>query len=84
MEPIVTEALELALTLALPALGACLLIALLTTLLQGALQAGDAALGFVPKLLVVLGVLWLSRGFLSEHLLSFTSHVIAVMGRVGR
>ena len=80
---LLTEALQLALTLVLPVLGACLAVALVTTLLQGALQAGDAAVSFVPKLIAVLGVLWLSRGFVSQRLLQFTSHVLAVMSHTG-
>ena len=80
---LLTEALQLALTLALPVLGACLAVALLTTLLQGALQASDPGVSFVPKLIAVLGVLWLSRGLVSERLVQFTSHVLSAMRSTG-
>ena len=59
-------------------------VALLSAFLQGALQAGDPSLSFVPKLLAVLAALWLSRGLVSERLLHFTSHVIAAIGQLGR
>jgi flagellar biosynthesis protein FliQ len=81
---LLTEALQLALTLLMPVLGACLVVALLSAFLQGALQAGDSSLSFVPKLLAVLAVLWLSRGLVSERLLQFTTHVIAAIGQLGR
>lgn len=80
---LLTEALQLALALGLPLLGACLFIALITTFLQGALQASDPSLSFVPKLLAVLAALWLGRDLISERLLHFTTHVLATMGRLG-
>ena len=76
---LITEALQLALSLSLPLLGACLAVPLVSMLLQGALQAGDPSVSFVPKLLTVLGVLWLSRDFIGSRLLSFTSHVLDAM-----
>jgi len=79
---LLTEALQLALALAVPVLGACLAVALLTSLLQGALQAGDPSVGFVPKLLTVLGVLWLARDFVATRLVHFTSHVLTSMGQL--
>ena len=81
---LLTEALQLALTLSLPVLGACLFMGLVTSFLQGAMQAGDPSLSFVPKLLVVLAAVWLSRDLVSDRLLQFTSHVLAAMAQLGR
>jgi flagellar biosynthetic protein FliQ len=81
---IVADALRLSLWLAAPALGACLLAALLTSLLQAATQASDPALGFVPRWLAVLLALFLSRAFLSQELLGFSTRIMGEMARLGR
>jgi flagellar biosynthetic protein FliQ len=79
---LVVEALQLALWLATPALAACLCVALITSVMQGALQASDPSIGFVPKLFAVLGALWLSYGFLAEHMTTFSGKVFALMAQL--
>lgn len=77
------DALQLVLWLAAPALGACLLVSLLTSALSAATQANDPSLGFVPKLFAVLLALFLSRDFLAQQLVGFSSRVLQDMARLG-
>jgi flagellar biosynthesis protein FliQ len=76
------EALQLSLWLAFPALLACLCVAAVTSFLQGALQANDPSIGFVPKLFAVLGALWLSHSFLAERMSAFTHEVLRAMSQL--
>jgi flagellar biosynthesis protein FliQ len=76
------EALQLALWLATPALLACLCVAAITSVLQGKLQAGDPSIGFVPKVFVVLGTLWVSHGYLAERLTAFAGKLFQAMARL--
>ena len=81
---LVTEALLLALWLSMPVLGACLLVAVLTSLIAPSVQAGDASLSFVPKWLAAFGALWLSQHYLRDRLLGFAGHVLALIAELGR
>lgn len=76
------DALQLALWLAAPALAACLVVAALTSVMQGALQASDPSISFVPKFFAVLVALWLSYGFVAERLMAFSSKVFALMAQL--
>jgi flagellar biosynthetic protein FliQ len=76
------DALQLALWLAAPALAACLCVALITNLMQGALQASDPSIGFVPKFFAVLLALWLSFDFVAERLTAFSGKVFALMAQL--
>ena len=80
--PLLVEALQLALWLATPALLACLAVAVVTNLLQGALQASDPTIGFVPKFFAALAALWLSYSFVAERMLAFTGKLLAAMGQL--
>jgi flagellar biosynthesis protein FliQ len=79
---LLVEALQLALWLATPALVACLCVAAITSVAQGALQASDPSIGFVPKLFAVLGALWLSYGFVAERMTAFTGKLFAAMAQL--
>lgn len=76
---LLVEALQLALWLALPALIACVAVAALTTVVQGALQASDPSIGFVPKLVAVLGTLWISHSYLADRLSAFAGKLFQLM-----
>lgn len=80
---LLVEALQLVLWLTLPVLAASLGVAVITTLIQGAMQASDPSLGFVPKLFAVLGALWISRDYLGERLLAFAAKTLSLMGHGG-
>ena len=80
---LLVEALQLALWLSVPVLTACVVTGVLTSLLQGALQAGDPSIGFTPKLFAALGALWLSRDYLAERMLAFAGQVMQAMTQLG-
>jgi flagellar biosynthesis protein FliQ len=82
LAPLLVEALQLALWLATPALIACLVIAAITSVVQGALQASDPSIGFVPKLFAVFATLWVTHSYIAERLSVFAGKVIAVMAQL--
>lgn len=79
---LLVEALQLALWLATPALLACLGVAAIASVVQGRLQASDPSIGFVPKLFVVLGTLWVSHGYLAERLSAFAGKLFQAMAQL--
>ena len=79
---LLVEALQLALWLALPALLACFAVAAVMTVVQGRLQASDPSVGFVPKLVVVLGTLWVSQALLAERLSAFVGKLFQAMAQL--
>jgi len=68
---LVRQALMEALILALPILGAGLLIGLLISLFQAVTQIQEQTLVFVPKILVMLVVAILLLGWLTMRMLEF-------------
>jgi flagellar biosynthesis protein FliQ len=78
------DALRLALWLTAPALAACVVAAFFSSLVQASTQTHDPSVGFVPKWLIVLFALFLSRTFLADGLLSFSSRVLREMAQLGR
>jgi flagellar biosynthetic protein FliQ len=70
---LVRQALIEALILALPILGAGLLVGLLISLFQAVTQIQEQTLVFVPKILVMLAVAILLLGWLTMRMLEFAS-----------
>ena len=68
----VTQALQLGLWLALPALVASLLAGAFSALLQTLTGVSDGALAFVPKLLAVGAVLFFTGAWMMQRLTGFT------------
>lgn len=69
------EALQLALLLALPALGAAFVVALIGGVVQAATAVQDPALSFLPRLLAVSAALLLTASLATERLVSFTERL---------
>lgn len=69
---LVGEALQLALVLALPALGAAFVVALIGGVVQAATAVQDPSLSFLPRLLAVGVALMLSASLALERLVGFT------------
>jgi type III secretory pathway component EscS len=84
LAPTLVEAFRLALWSSVPALAACALVAVLVTLVQSATQAQEPSLGFVPRLLVVLAILFVCRGFLADGVLGFAGRTLRAIAQVGR
>jgi flagellar biosynthesis protein FliQ len=79
-----SDALSLALKLALPALAAGLLSSLVVGLLQASTNVHDAALGFLPKLAAVGGVLLLNREWLALELTALLGRAMQQIAAVAR
>jgi flagellar biosynthetic protein FliQ len=78
------DALYLALRLAAPCVLAAALAGLLVGLFQAATQAQDASLGFVAKLTLVAVALFLTRSFMTDELMRFSSELsrhVAIVAR---
>lgn len=73
---IAKDAFMLALKVAGPILGVALVIGVIVSILQTITQVQEMTLTFVPKLGAILGVFWLSMGFMSETLTGFFQHTI--------
>ena len=72
----VMQALELALWLSLPALGASLLVSAISAALQAATQVQDPALSFVPRLIAVSLALFASASWMADRLIAFAAGVL--------
>lgn len=72
MEGLARDALWLTVTIVAPLLLAGLLVAIAVSLFQAATQILEPTLAFVPKLLIVVLVLALLGGWMSDQLTEFT------------
>jgi len=68
-----TEALELALRVALPLLGVGLVVGLAVSIFQAVTQIQEQTLSFIPKILALAGVLIVGGPWMLNQLLSYTS-----------
>jgi flagellar biosynthetic protein FliQ len=75
LSAVVAEALQLAIVLALPALGAAFVVSLIGAVIQAATAVQDPALGFLPRVVAVAGVLAASGSLAFERLTSFTERL---------
>jgi len=72
------EALLLSLLLSAPALGAALLVGLVTGLLQAATQLQEHALGAVPRIAAVTAALVVAGPWIGARLSRFAAEVLAL------
>ena len=72
------EALLLSLLLSAPALGAALLVGLVTGLLQAATQLQEHALGAVPRIAAVMAALVVAGPWIGSRLARFAAEVLAL------
>jgi flagellar biosynthetic protein FliQ len=84
LAPVLQQSLFTALSVAGPILLATLTVGLLVSILQAATQVNEATLTFVPKLLVVAGVLIVMGPGMSERLIQLTRLAFQTAGQVGR
>ena len=71
----VRYALFEALLIALPILGAGLVVGLFISLFQAVTQIQEQTLTFAPKLVIVFGVLGLAGPWIGSNMLRFTFHI---------
>ena len=70
-----TQALELALRVALPLLGVGLVIGLAVSVFQAVTQIQEQTLAFIPKILALAGVLIVGGPWMLNQLLSYTAEL---------
>ncbi len=80
---VLRQGLWTAFLIALPILTAALVVGLAIGLLQALTSVQEMTLTFVPKLLAIVAVFWLSMGFMSQILLGFFNDSVLV-GIAGR
>ena len=68
--------------LVLPLLGLGMAIGLLVAIFQAATQLQEATLNFLPKLMVVGGVLFVAGGWYLDRLLIFTQTVLTEVANI--
>jgi len=73
MESMTSDMLWLVVQIAAPLLGAALLLALLTGMLQAATRITEPTLAFVPKLAAVVVVLALLGGWMGDRVTEFAA-----------
>jgi len=71
-----SEAIKLALMLALPLLGVGLLVGLLVAVLQATTQIQEMTLSFIPKIVSVLLALLAAAPWMISKIANFTSQLI--------
>jgi flagellar biosynthesis protein FliQ len=65
-----------------PILLTALAVGLTVSLFQAVTQINDATLGFLPKVIAVLVVLWISVPWIVTTLVEFTTNVFSMMEHV--
>ena len=70
-----TEALELALRVALPLLGVGLVVGLAVSIFQAVTQIQEQTLSFIPKILALAGVLIVGGPWMLNQMLSYTTEL---------
>jgi flagellar biosynthesis protein FliQ len=79
---LVREALLVVLLVSAPPLGAALLVALVTGVLQAATHVQEPTIGVVPRLGAVLGALALASPWIGVRVLRFAEECFAAAGRI--
>ncbi len=68
---ILREGLRIAFVISIPILSVALIAGLVVGLFQALTSIQEMTLTFVPKLAAIVGVFWLTMGFMTETLVSF-------------
>lgn len=68
----ISESIYLALIVSAPGLVAAVVVGGVVAVLQGATQIQDPVLGFVPKLVAVLGALLFTAAWMGQQLVAYT------------
>lgn len=76
------QGLWAAVTVSAPILGVALVVGLVVGLFQALTSIQEMTLTFVPKLLAIVAVFWVSMGFMAETMVSFFQYKIipAIVG----
>jgi flagellar biosynthesis protein FliQ len=77
------DMLMLTLLLVTPFLAAAMLTSFVVGVLQAATRINDLTLSFVPRLAIVLTVLYLAAGWAASHLIFYFHRAFAAAGGLG-
>lgn len=80
---VVRNALLMAMVLGGPFLLVAMVLGLAISVLQAATQINEMTLSFVPKVVALGAVLWISGGWMLERWLNFTVEFVTVLGPAG-
>ena len=80
----VQEAMQTAMLLALPLLGAALAVGLMVSLFQAVTSMQEMTLSFIPKILIVALVLLLFSPWMLQMLTDFATHALQFIPNVSR
>lgn len=72
----------LAAKISAPMLLTALVIGLLVSLFQAVTQLSDSTLGFLPKMVAVLLVMWISWPWVMQEMIAYTANIFQMMERV--
>jgi len=72
---IMNQSIKTTLILCAPMLGAALLVGILISLFQAVTQINEQTLSFVPKILVIFGIMILSSPWMINIMTSFTKEL---------
>jgi len=67
-----------------PLLLTALLVGLLVSLFQAVTQLNDSTLSFLPKLIAVALVLWVSWSWLMQEIIAYTGNIFQMLEHVAR
>ncbi len=76
------EAMQTALMLAMPLLGAALCVGLMVSLFQAITSMQEMTLSYIPKILVVAFILLILTPWMLQLLIDFTTHVMQFIPNV--
>ncbi|BAW38528.1 flagellar biosynthesis protein FliQ [Helicobacter pylori] len=76
------ETYKITLMISLPVLLAGLVVGLLVSIFQATTQINEMTLSFVPKILVVIGVLILTMPWMTNMLLDYTKTLIKLIPKI--
>jgi flagellar biosynthetic protein FliQ len=74
-----TEALKTILFVSAPLLCIAIAVGLLVSIMQAITQVQEMTLTFVPKILALMGGLFLFSNYMIDHLLGFTQNLIQMI-----
>jgi flagellar biosynthetic protein FliQ len=81
---IANQAIKVTLMLATPMLLGALVIGILVSIFQAVTQINEQTLSFIPKILVIFGVIVLSSPWMMDTMTSFTKDLIISIPKVVR
>lgn len=73
---VLRQGLWVAVIMSAPILAVALIVGLAIGLFQALTSIQEMTLTFVPKVIAMLGVFWVSMGFMTQALTSFWSHTL--------